>query len=298
MQRKAIIVSGPTAGQGTDTQAGKKIGAGTRRRLAYSAFGEPDNPRVLVCVHGVSRLSRDFDRLAEALSGRYRVICPDMAGRGDSDPLERAEDYGYGVYLSDIKALLAEIGADSVHWIGTSMGGLIGMMLAAEAGTPITRMVINDIGPVIPKAALDRIGTYLGAAGSFRDLSAGEAYLRDVHASFGPLSDDEWAELAAHSFKPAPDGSGIVLHYDPKIAAPFKAGSDADIVLWKIWDKITCPTLVLRGAESDLLSSETAAEMAIRGPNADITTLAGIGHAPALMIPGQIAIISDWLAKG
>lgn len=284
MQRNFITVSGPEEG--------------TRRRIAYSSFGEPDNPRVLVCVHGVSRLSRDFDRLAEALSGRYRVICPDMAGRGDSDQLARAEDYGYGIYLSDIRALLTEIGAEKVHWVGTSMGGLIGMMLAADANSPIERMVINDIGPVIPKEALNRIGTYLGTAGSFKDLAAGETYLRTVHATFGPLAADEWAELASHSFKPAPDGKGLVLHYDPKIAEPFKAGSESDIVLWKIWDRIGCPVMVLRGAESDLLASETAAEMAMRGPKADITTLAGIGHAPALMNPAQIAIVRDWLAAG
>ncbi|MEK9754726.1 MAG: alpha/beta hydrolase [Rhodospirillaceae bacterium] len=287
MQRKFITVSAP------DTSGG-----GESRRIAYSSFGEPDNPRVLVCVHGVSRLSRDFDRLAEAVSGRYRVICPDMTGRGDSDPLPRAEDYGYGVYLADIKALLRDAGAEKVHWVGTSMGGLIGMMLAAEENSPIERMVINDIGPVIPKDALARIGTYLGTAGNFKDLAASEAYLRDVHCTFGPLADDEWTELARHSFKPAPDGKGLVLHYDPKIAEPFKAGSDSDIVLWKIWDRIKCPVLVLRGAESDLLASDTAAEMAQRGPEADITTLAGIGHAPALMNPAQIAIVRDWLANG
>jgi len=271
----------------------------TGRKLAYTQFGEPENRNIAICVHGVSRLSRDFDRLAEALAGRYRVICPDMAGRGLSDPLSRAEDYGYPVYISDVRALLSHISADKVHWVGTSMGGLIGMMLAAETDSPITRMVINDIGPVIPKTALQRIGTYLGTAGAFPDLAAGEAYLRGVHASFGPLTDDEWAELASHSFKPAPDGkSGLVLHYDPQIAEPFKAGSDDDIVLWKIWDRICCPTLVLRGAESDLLSSETAAEMATRGPETDVTTLAGIGHAPALMNQGQIAIVRDWLLKG
>jgi pimeloyl-ACP methyl ester carboxylesterase len=268
------------------------------RKLAYTEFGEHDNRHVVVCVHGVSRLSRDFDRLAEALSTHYRVICPDMAGRGLSDSMARAEDYGYPVYISDVRALLAHIGADKVHWVGTSMGGLIGMMLAAEADTPITRIIINDIGPVIPKTALQRIGTYLGTAGTFPDLAAGEAYLRGVHASFGPLTDDEWAELASHSFKPAPDGKGLVLHYDPQIAEPFKAGSDDDIVLWKIWDRIRCPVLVLRGAESDLLSSETAAEMATRGPATDVTTLAGIGHAPALMNPGQIGIVRDWLLKG
>lgn len=285
MQQMYLTVPGP--------------GDTTERKLAYTEFGDPDNRRILVCVHGVSRLSRDFDRLAEALSDRYRVICPDMAGRGLSDPLGRAEDYSYPVYLSDVRALLAHIGADSVHWVGTSMGGLMGMMLASEAESPITRMVINDIGPVIPQASLQRIGTYLGTAGTFADLAAGEAYLRDVHASFGPLTDDEWAELASHSFKPAPDGqAGLVLHYDPLIAEPFKAGSDKDIVLWKIWDRIKCPVLVLRGAESDLLMSETAAEMATRGPAADVTTLAGIGHAPALMNAGQISLLRDWLLKG
>lgn len=283
MERPFITVSGP--------------GDDQTRRLAYSEFGDPANPDVLICVHGVSRLGRDFDRLAAALAGRYRIICPDMAGRGDSSYLDDAEDYSYPVYLADIAALLAHIGATKVHWVGTSMGGLIGMMLAAQPESPITRMVINDIGPVIPKQSLQRVGTYLGTERTFADLAAGEAYLRDVHAPFGPLSDEQWATLASYSFRPAADSEGLRLHYDPKLAAPFLAGSDEDIVLWKIWDRVSCPVLVLRGAQSDLLTAETAAEMTTRGPKAELRTLPGIGHAPALMSDEQIAIVGDWLGS-
>ncbi len=284
MQRKSLIVPGP--------------GDVTGRKLAYTEFGDPANDKVLVCVHGVSRLGRDFDTIADALSGTYRVICPDMAGRGDSDWLALAEDYSYPIYLSDIASLLQHIGAARVDWIGTSMGGLIGMMLAAQAESPIERMIINDIGPVIPMASLQRIGTYLGTDRVFANYAEGEAYLRDVHAPFGPLTDDQWRHLAEHGLKSLDDGSGRMrLHYDPKIAAPFQAGSGDDIVLWKIWDKISCPVLVLRGAESDLLMAETAAEMATRGPKARVETLAGIGHAPALMDAAQIAMVRDWLAQ-
>ncbi|MBT6095835.1 MAG: alpha/beta hydrolase [Rhodospirillaceae bacterium] len=271
---------------------------GQTRQLAYTEFGDPANPNVLVCVHGVSRLGRDFDVIAENLSDTYRVVCPDMAGRGDSDWLESSEDYSYPLYLSDIAALLKHIGASTVHWIGTSMGGLIGMMLAAQKESPIVRLVINDIGAVVPAASMKRIGTYLGTDRTFADTKEGEAYLRDVHASFGPLTDAEWAHLAKYGLKPVGDGSDRVrLHYDPKIAAPFKAGSDEDIVLWKLWDRITCPVMVLHGAESDLLLSETAAEMATRGPKADVRTLAGIGHAPALMSDKQIAMVRSWLLE-
>ncbi len=268
------------------------------RRLAYTEFGDSSNPNVLVCVHGVSRLGRDFDVIAENLSDTYRVVCPDMAGRGDSDWLENAENYSYPLYLADIAALLERIGADKVHWIGTSMGGLIGMMLAAQKDNPISRLVINDIGAVVPAASMKRIGTYLGTERTFADTKEGEAYLRDVHASFGPLNDSEWAHLAKYGLRPVGDGSERVrLHYDPKIAAPFKAGSDEDIVLWKLWDRITCPVLVLHGAESDLLLSDTAAEMATRGPKADVRTLEGIGHAPALMADDQIAMVRSWLLE-
>jgi len=284
MRQKSFIVPGP--------------GEVTGRKLAYTEFGDAANDKVLVCVHGVSRVGRDFDAIADALSDTYRVICPDMPGRGDSDWLELADDYSYPVYLSDIGALLRHVGGARVDWIGTSMGGLIGMMLAAQAESPIERMVINDIGPVIPMASLQRIGTYLGTDRTFADLAEGEAYLRDVHAPFGPLTDAQWGHLAEHGLKPVGDGTGRVrLHYDPKIAAPFQAGSGDDIVLWKIWDKITCPVLVLHGAESDLLMTETAAEMATRGPKARVETLAGIGHAPALMDAGQIAMVRDWLAQ-
>ena len=266
------------------------------RKLAYTEFGDANNPKVLFCVHGVSRCGRDFDAIAEALSDVYRVICPDMAGRGGSDWLDDPAGYGMPVYLSDIKALRKHVGAERIDWIGTSMGGLIGMVLASMGDkSPIDRMVMNDIGPFIPKESLQRISTYLGTTETFADVAAIEAYIRDVNAAFGPLTDPQWAFLASHSHRPAPDGNGLRLHYDPRIVEPFKAGSDEDADMWGIWDKVSCPTLVLHGSESDLLSKETVEEMTKRGPEADYHTFVGNGHAPALLDDEQISVVRNWL---
>ena len=283
MKQNYLSVSGPAENQ--------------LRQLAYTEFGVSNNPNVLVCVHGVSRLSRDFDIFAEVMADEYRVVCPDMAGRGESDWLDNAEDYSYPVYLHDVGALLVHIGATNVHWVGTSMGGLIGMMLGAAKESPISRMVINDIGPVIPQSSLQRISNYLATDKVFPDMVAAETYLRDVNGAFGPLTNNQWAHLAKHGFKLANDGTGFRLHYDPKIAEPFKAGSEHDIVLWKFWDRISCPVLVIRGRDSDLLIAETAGEMSNRGPKAEVHTLDGIGHAPTLMTDEQIALVRNWLLK-
>jgi pimeloyl-ACP methyl ester carboxylesterase len=262
-------------------------------RMAYTEWGGPPGGRTLLCVHGLTRNARDFDRLAEALSATHRVVCPDVLGRGKSEWLTTPEDYGYPLYNAAMAALIARLGVAELDWVGTSMGGLIGMMLAAQPQAPIRRLVVNDIGPFIAKAGLERIGTYVGSDPSFSSRAELEAYFRHVHAPFGPLSDADWAHLAEHGGRTRADGT-LGLAYDPRIGDPFK-GEAKDIDLWAVWDRITCPTLALRGAESDLLRREDAAAMAERGPRARIVELPGIGHAPALMAADQIATIRDFL---
>lgn len=262
-------------------------------RVRYTEWGAPDNPDVVICVHGLTRNGRDFDHLARALASDFRVLCPDVVGRGLSDWLAHPQDYGYPLYLSDMSALIARSGAERVRWVGTSMGGLIGMMLAAQPGSPIERLVINDVGPLLPRSALERIAGYVGRTGPFADAPALEAQLRSVLAPFGPLSDAQWAHLAAHSTRRNADGS-VSLAYDPAIADAF-AGPQQDVVLWPVWDAVRCPTLVLRGADSDLLREDTAEEMTRRGPRTQLRVFSGIGHAPALMSEDQIDAVAAFL---
>jgi len=265
-------------------------------RVAYAEWGEADwIEEVAVCVHGLTRQGRDFDVLAEALSAHRRVLCPDVVGRGRSDWLRAAEGYGYPQYMRDMAAIVARTGAHAVDWVGTSMGGLIGMMLAAQPNTPIRRLVLNDVGPFIPKAALQRIGEYLGQDPHFESFDDAVGYLRRVHAPFGPLTERQWRHLTEHAVRAEPAG-GYRLAYDPKIAAAF-ADPEAidDIDLWGLWDRIGCPVLVLRGAESDLLLAETAEEMTRRGPRATLVTFEGVGHAPALMAAEQVDCVVDSL---
>jgi pimeloyl-ACP methyl ester carboxylesterase len=262
-------------------------------RLVYTEWTGPERGRTALCVHGLTRNGRDFDRLAEALSSTHRVVCPDVPGRGKSDWLSHPEDYGYPLYTAALAALIARLDVAEVDWIGTSMGGLIGMMLAAQPQAPIRRLVINDVGPFIAKEGLERIGSYVGADPSFRNRAELEAYLRRIHAPFGRLSDAEWAHLAEHGGRVRADGT-LGLAYDPRIGDPFK-GEAKDIDLWPVWDRISCPTLVLRGADSDLLRRADALAMTERGPRARLLEFAGIGHAPALMAADQIAAIRGFL---
>jgi len=262
-------------------------------RVTYYEWGDAENPRVVVCAHGLTRNGRDFDILARALAPQFRVVCPDVAGRGLSQWLAHKQDYGYLVYLADMAAVVARTGADQVDWIGTSMGGLIGMMLAAQPETPIRRLLLNDVGPFIPRAALERLAQYVGKAPSFATLHELEQYLRIVMAPFGALTDEQWHHFATHSYCRNDDGS-LSLSYDPEIAQAF-AGPLQDVVLWPVWDAIRCPTLVVRGKESDLLLRETAEEMTRRGPKAQLVEFDGIGHAPALMAEDQVTIVREFL---
>jgi pimeloyl-ACP methyl ester carboxylesterase len=267
-------------------------------RIAYLEWGEPHNPRVLVCVHALTRCARDFDALARAMSDRYRVVCPDVAGRGDSAWLPDPMLYQLPQYLADMVTLIARLDVEEVHWVGTSMGGLIGMALAAQPETPVAKFVINDAGPVVSKASLERIATYVGVAPAFPDLAAAEQYVRAVSATFGPHSDAEWRFLTEVATRRNADGT-LRMHYDPKLAEPFRANMpEKDLELWPLWDAVRAPTLVLRGAQSDLLARETAEQMTSRGPKAKVVEIPGIGHAPTLMHEDQIRIVREFLLAG
>jgi pimeloyl-ACP methyl ester carboxylesterase len=262
-------------------------------RVTYYEWGAPDNDRVLICVHGLTRNGRDFDTLAQALSKDYRVLCPDVPGRGKSPWLPHKEDYSYPVYCADMATLIARSGAQTVDWIGTSMGGLIGMLLAAQPDSPIRKLVMNDVGPLIPKASLERLASYVGKPTSYDSFEAFEQYIRTISASFGPLTDPQWRHLAQTTSRRGDDGRWST-NYDPAIATPFK-GSITDVVLWPFWDQVRAPTLLLRGTDSDLLLAETAREMTTRGPKAKLVEFSGIGHAPMLMAEDQIAAIREFL---
>ena len=274
------------------------MGAHGLHQMAYTEWGDPSNPRVVVCVHGLTRNGRDFDFLAQDLAAEYRVVCPDVVGRGRSEWLAVATDYGLPQYAADMVTLIARLHVEQVHWVGTSMGGLIGMLLASQPKSPIARLVLNDVGPVITAASIRRIGEYLGKAPKFASLEQAEAFVRFVAATFGRLTDAQWRHLTEHSVRPAA-GGGYEMRYDPAIAEPFrKAMGDEDVSLWPVYDAIRCPTLVMRGAESDLLQHETALEMGRRGPQAEVVEIPGVGHAPMMLDEPQIGIVRTFLRAG
>ena len=276
------------------------LSPGGLHRMAYWEWAGPgaDAP-VLVCVHGLSRQGRDFDALAESLSKKYRVICPDVVGRGESDWLKNPAGYQVPQYLADMVSLIARLGVEQVDWVGTSMGGLIGMGLASLPGGPVRKLVLNDIGPALSFEALGRIGGYLGQPMRFGTVLEGEAYLALISQGFGPHTPEQWSALSAPMFRPDGQG-GFRLHYDPMIAAPFKAvtpelAAAGEKQLWAAYDAISCPTLLLRGAQSDLLSATTALAMTERGPRARLEVFEGVGHAPMLIQLDQIAVVREFL---
>jgi len=301
-------------------------------RLAYTDWGDPNNPHVAICVHGLSRNSRDFDWLATALSTDVRVVCPDVVGRGESDWLQDRFAYCFPTYLSDAAALVARVtvtppqgqglladlrdrlrgrprdsGAPAaLDWIGTSMGGLIGMLLAAKPGSPIRRLVLNDVGPFVPWAGLVRLKGHVGSDSSFADMNEVERHFRHVCAEFGQLDDDYWRHLAEHSVSRGDDGRytvrydpaisrGLPVHMDPElpIGPEFLRGID----LWNVWDAVECPVLVLRGADSQVLPREVVDEMRRRKPELRVVEFADVGHVPALATPDQIEVIRDFLLR-
>lgn len=266
--------------------------------MAYVEWGDPRNPRVLICVHGLTRCGRDFDFLAQRLAGEYRVVCPDVAGRGRSDWLRDKSLYAVPQYAADMATLLARLDVERVDWLGTSLGGLIGMALAAQEKTPIGRLVLNDVGPVLTAASIARIGEYVGRAPRFDGIEQAELFVRFVAAPFGALTDAQWRHLTVHSVKTAADGK-IEFRYDPGIAEPFRAQQAADagkdIELWPVYDAIRCPTLAIRGARSDLLTPETHAAMAERGPRARLAEIPDVGHAPMFLDDAQVNLVKGFL---
>jgi len=272
-------------------------------QMAYKEWGEEDNPNVLVCVHGVTRVSDDFDNLAQSLCKEYRVVCPDVVGRGRSGSLVNPQLYRLPQYVSDMVTLLARVLANgerqSVDWFGTSMGGLIGMGLASLPDSPVSKLVLNDIGPTLDPVAIQRIGDYIAQEVRFPTFKAGAEFVKMVSTTFGEHTDAEWHKLAADVLRQDSDGSWV-RHYDMGLALPFQSvtpeSAKADeAMLWAAYDAIRCPTLLVRGEHSDLLSRETAQAMTQRGPKARLVEIPNVGHAPTFLHDDQIAIAKDFL---
>ena len=274
------------------------LGARGLHRMAYWEWGDAGNPRVLLCAHGLARQARDFDTLAQALSAHYRVVCPDVVGRGRSDWLADPTGYQLPAYVADMVTLLARLRAEEVHWVGTSMGGLIGLGLASLPNTPVRKLVLNDVGPTIQAESLQRIGSYLGQPGHWASEEEAADYLLTISQGFGPHTSAQWLALTRPMLRP--DGAGFKLHYDPAIALPFRAvtpqiAQAGEAMLWQGYDAIRCPTLLLRGAQSDLLAPATAQAMTQRGPKATLHEFAGVGHAPTLVAPEQVQVVREFL---
>ncbi len=270
--------------------------------IAYTDWGNPQNPHIVICVHGMTRNCRDFDYLARALQSDCRVISVDIVGRGQSDWLEHAHDYDYyPLYLSDAVSLITHIQSQyqtaiTLDWVGISLGGLIGMFLAIQPDVPVSinKLVISDIGPLIPAAALKRIADYVGKDPHFNSFAELKQYMKAISASFGPLTEEQWDHMAIHSAREHEDGS-YGFRYDPRISISFKEREIKDIDLWNQWDQLHTSTLVVRGVASDVLSSDTAMQMQVRGAKAKIVDLPGVGHAPMLMDDKQIKIVRDFI---
>jgi pimeloyl-ACP methyl ester carboxylesterase len=281
-------------------------------RMAYWQWGQADASHVILCVHGLTRQGRDFDVLAQALCQRatslgqpLRVVCPDVVGRGQSDWLKNPALYQVPTYAADMFALLAKLQPVRLDWVGTSMGGLIGMVVAGFAQAPpfakVRRLVLNDVGPAIEAAALSRIGAYLGQLGSYASEQEAADALWQFSSSFGPHTAAQWLALTRPMLKPTSDGSGrFTLHYDPALAEPFKtmtpeSAAQGEALLWQAYDQISAQTLLLRGANSDLLSPATAQAMTQRGPQARLVAFAGVGHAPTLVADDQVQTLLSYL---
>jgi pimeloyl-ACP methyl ester carboxylesterase len=268
-------------------------------RIAYVDWGPLEGAIPVLCVHGLSRQGRDFDYMAVELAamGR-RVICPDLVGRGRSGKLRNSNEYALPQYCADMNALMARLDSEQVDFVGTSLGGLIGMVLAGMPGNSIRRLVVNDIGPFLPWKGLARIGTYLSAMPpDFRDLGEAEAYFREVLAPFGHLTDEEWMHITRHSVEWHASHERYVTLFDPQIVRAFRNPWHYSLDLWKYWTAIEVPILVIRGEESDMLPADLARDMMRRNPRSRVVEMKGCGHAPPLMSTDQIKLISDFLTS-
>jgi pimeloyl-ACP methyl ester carboxylesterase len=275
-------------------------------RMAFWQWGDPQAAHTVLCVHGLTRQGRDFDVLVQSLIARsphpLQVICPDVAGRGMSEWLSDPQAYAIHVYAGDMLTLLAQLKPQTLDWVGTSMGGLIGIGVCAHAhsvGATVRRLVLNDVGPALEWDSLLRIGTYLGKNMHFDTLEQAADHLWSISSSFGPHTRQQWLALSAPMVKPDPLG-GVRLHYDPAIAVPFLAltqevAQQGEAALWQLYDSITAQTLLVRGAESDLLSAQTAQQMTQRGPRARLLEFAGIGHAPTFVTEEQVGAVCSFL---
>lgn len=277
--------------------------------MAYWQWGNPLSAHVVMCVHGLTRQGRDFDALAQALceraGGDLQVVCPDVVGRGQSDWHHDPLAYQLPTYVADMLCLLAHLKPDTLDWVGTSMGGLIGMALCGQPElplpVPVRRLVLNDVGPVLQWQALQRIGDYLGQTGRFQSVQQAADAMWTVSSSFGPHTPAQWLALSRPMVRPIDDGSGdLTLHYDPAIAEVFKSMTaesvlESEAVLWQLYDHIQADTLLVRGALSDLLTPATAHAMTQRGPKARLLAFEGVGHAPTLVAPEQSSAVVSFL---
>lgn len=262
-------------------------------RVAYNEWGRKDRAETVICVHGLTRNAHDFDALAQALEQDRRVACVDVVGRGRSDWLADKQQYTFATYCADMVALMARLGQETYDWVGTSMGGFIGMFLAAQPNSPIRKLVINDAGAFVPKSAPQRMLEYVGIERSFETLGDAEKYFREIYKSFGPLTDAQWADLTRRSVRRRLEDRAYTLTYDPDIVAPMR--NPQDLNLWPVWEEIRCPVLLLRGTESDVLTRDVVERMLKRGPKTELVEFPGVGHAPALRDAKQIEVIKRWL---
>jgi len=276
-------------------------------RMVVHEWGSAENDQVVVCVHGLTRVGHDFQRLAERLSETHRVLAPDVVGRGASDWLSDPQHYLVTQYADDMQSMAEQLALPPMHWVGTSMGGLIAMILAGAPDRadryPAVRLrslVLNDVGAVVSGEALGRIGRYLGADPYFETFEEAEALVRKIFAGFGPHTDAEWRHLAETVLHP--DGDGYRFHYDPSLSEPFRQAfamaegePPPDMDVWPLYDAIEVPTLLVRGGDSDLLTPEVAQAMTHRGPKARLLTLQGVGHAPSLIRAEEVEAIVQWI---
>ena len=280
--------------------------------MAYWSWGEPSASHVVLCVHGLTRQGRDFDLLAQALIASakaaklpaVRVICPDVVGRGKSDWLKDPMGYQFAQYAGDMAVLLQSLNTqraiERLDWVGTSMGGVIGMLLAAQPlPTPVRRLVLNDIGPVVSWSSILNMKNYVGQVGNFQTVQEAAHAMWQISKSFGPHTSEEWLSLSQNMVRRLEDGT-FTLHYDPAIGVPVRSVTQAqaeagEAALWQVYDLIQCKTLLIHGAQSELLSLGVVQEMQQRGPRVQVATVLGVGHAPTLTHEDQIDIVREFL---
>ncbi len=267
-------------------------------RLNYLEWGDVEkfqSQETLVCVHGLTRNAHDFDYFAQKLCDQYRIVCPDVVGRGDSDHLEASDGYNYLQYNADMNALIARLNVTEVNWIGTSMGGIIGMVLASVQQSPIRRLVVNDIGPEVSRDALMSIAEYIGRTDEFASLKELEDHLRTIYKEFAPMSDDDWEQMAHYSSRRTKRGTWR-RKVDSRVGEAFRDSiTYFNVDMWDTWESISCPVLVLRGKDSSFLSEQTAKRMLECGPETTLVEFDDTGHTPTLRNDEQVDVIADWL---